>query len=94
VKNELIVYGREDGSCFGCEQAKEFLSANGIQYDMRNISIGDIEKRIQYKKELTALRVNMIPCFVFGDEVLVGFNDESEKRLVEILEISVDTVVR
>ena len=78
----IIIYGRSDGSCHGCEQVKSLMKEYDLPYDFRDIGTSDTIKRIDYKKELSAYRVDRIPFIIIDGEQVVGFNKEKINELL------------
>ena len=79
----IIMYGRADGTCSGCEQAKALLSEYDISYDFRDIGTSDVVKRIDYKKELRAYGVAHIPFLIINGEKIIGFDETILRKTID-----------
>lgn len=82
MQQNIIVYGRADGSCQGCNDVKSYLDSLELEYDFRDIGSHDVVKRVQYKKELMADKVDKIPYIKIGENKFIGF---SKEKLDEVL---------
>ena len=62
-----------------CSRLKEFLSKNDLQYDDRDVSQDEAAF-----EELRNLGVMTTPVSVVDEEVVVGFDEEKLRSLLEI----------
>ena len=62
-----------------CSRLKEFLSKNDVQYDDRDVSQDE-----RAFEELRELGVMTTPVSVVDEEVVIGFDEEKLKSLLEI----------
>jgi glutaredoxin len=63
--------------CAACKDAKEFLISRGIPFEER-----DIHANPEYFRILTEeLDSRTTPTFVFGDQIIVGFDQDEYQRL-------------
>lgn len=80
----IIMYGRADGSCHGCESAKKLLAEYNLPYDFRDIGTDDTIKRIDYKKELRANGVDRIPFLIINGEIkVIGFDENILREILD-----------
>ena len=79
----IIMYGRGDGSCKGCEDAKRLLYDYDLPYDFRDIGTLDTVARIQYKKELREYRVDKIPFLIINGIKVIGFDENILKEILD-----------
>jgi len=69
-------------SCNFCQQAKEFLTEKGIEFDTFDVS-SDKEALSEMRKISGGART--VPVIVVGDAVIVGFErDRVEKALNDL----------
>lgn len=81
------MYGRADGTCGGCNLAKKFFDKHEVEYEFKDIGTADVVKRVQYKKELMAHKVDKIPFIMIGENKIIGFD---EHVLSTILDLPID----
>ena len=82
----IIIYGRADGSCYGCEMVKSLMREYDLPYEFRDIGTDDAIARIQYKKELRANGVNTIPFVVINsDTKIVGFDENKLREAIDVV---------
>ena len=83
---KIIIYGRAEG-CQGCTDVKSLMSEYDLPYDFRDIGSGDVARRVQYKKELMANRVDKIPYIIIdGKDEIVKFIGFDENKLREAID--------
>lgn len=67
-------------TCHFCHAAKEFFTANHVAYTDYNVAT-DLEKR----KEMIDKSGQMgVPVISIGDEIVVGFDEEHIRNLLNI----------
>ena len=64
-------------TCGYCHMAKDFLKANNIEFQEKNIS-----ESVEYRNELMAQGFMGVPVIKVDEEVIEGFD---KKRLQELL---------
>ena len=80
----IIIYGRSDGSCYGCEMVKKLMKEYDLPYDFRDIGTEDKIARIQYKKELRANGVDRIPFLIINGEIkVIGFDENILREILD-----------
>lgn len=78
--NDIIVYTQNE--CPPCKIIKMFLNEFGFTYSEKNISEDDKSRR-----ELTELYGSYsTPTIIVGDEVIIGFDLEKLKKVLNINE--------
>ena len=81
---KIIIYGRADGSCYGCEMVKKLMKEYDLPYDFRDIGTDDAVARIQYKKELRANEVDRIPFLIINGEIkVIGFDENILREILD-----------
>lgn len=66
-------------SCQYCEQAKEYMKENDIDYKYYDVS-EDTDRR----KEMIEKSGQMgVPVIELGDEMMIGFDEERFEKLIE-----------
>lgn len=77
TKNKTIkLYGRQN--CGGCQEAKKYLTDNGVEFEYCDLDESDNKKRIQFKKEIGNLGVESIPALIINGELVSEGFDEGE----------------
>ena len=67
-------------TCHFCHAAKEFFTANGVQYTEFNVA-SDIEKR----KEMIEKSGQMgVPVITVGESLVVGFDERKLRALLAV----------
>ena len=74
--NTIIVYTSQ--SWPHCHTAKNFLNSEGFKYIEK-----DVSNNLSYQKELAELGARGVPTFKIGNEIIVGFNKEKIKKLLD-----------
>lgn len=69
-------------TCPHCKTAKDFLIANHIPFEAK-----DVNADAQALKEFQMLKMTGVPSFLVGEEVMVGFNPE---KLMSMLDFTVE----
>lgn len=67
-------------SCHFCHMAKEFFTANNVAYTDYDVST-DMDKRTEMIETTGQMGV---PVIKIGDDVVVGFDEDKIKSLLEI----------
>ena len=67
-------------TCPHCHTAKTYLRENDISFEEKNIS-SDLSAR----RELINRGIKGVPTFIIGDEVVVGFDADKIKRLLDYI---------
>ena len=66
--------------CHFCQSAKEFFSENNVEYTEHDVA-ADADKR----QEMIDLTGQMgVPVIKIGDDVVIGFDEDKLKELLEI----------
>ncbi|WP_191090534.1 glutaredoxin family protein [Niallia endozanthoxylica] len=76
MEKPVIVYTMDD--CVECSVVKQMLTAEGIPFEIRNIT-----KSEEYKKEVEKYGFLGVPVTVVGDRAVKGLNQE----LVELIQL-------
>jgi glutaredoxin-like YruB-family protein len=67
-------------TCHFCHEAKEFFTANHVNFTDHNVAT-DLEKR----KEMISKSGQMgVPVIYVGDELVVGFDEDRLKELLKV----------
>lgn len=78
--NDIIVYTQND--CPPCQIIKMFLKEFGFSYTEKNITLDG-----KSKEELTQVYNSFsTPTIVIGEEVIIGFDLERLKKVLDIRE--------
>ncbi len=72
---KVVMYTSD--TCGYCHMAKDFLKANNIEFQEKNIS-----ESVEYRNELMAQGFMGVPVIKVDEEVIEGFD---KKRLQELL---------
>ena len=72
MSKKIIFY---DGGCADCQQVATFLSANGIDYDRKNV-----KAHPELLDELKKKGTQALPVVMVGDKVLTGWNESELKK--------------
>ena len=67
-------------TCVYCNMAKDFFDENGIKYESFDVA-ADAVKRKEMMEKSGQLGV---PVIIVGDDLLVGFDEDKLKSLLEI----------
>jgi glutaredoxin-like YruB-family protein len=67
-------------TCMYCEMAKDFFDENGVKYESYDVST-DLAKRKEMVEKSGQLGV---PVILIKDQVIVGFDEDRLKELLEI----------
>ena len=67
-------------ACHFCQAAKEFFAENNITYTNYDVST-DAQKRTEMIEKSGQMGV---PVIFIGDEMIIGFNEEKIRELLEI----------
>ncbi|MCI5108729.1 MAG: glutaredoxin family protein [Candidatus Pacebacteria bacterium] len=67
-------------TCHFCQMAKDFLKSNDVEYTEYNVA-EDAEKRQEMMEKSGQMGV---PVISIDDEMVVGFNEEKIKSLLDI----------
>lgn len=66
--------------CHFCQSAKEFFSENNVEYTEHDVA-ADADKR----QEMIDMTGQMgVPVIKIGDDVVIGFDEDKLKELLEI----------
>lgn len=68
-----------DGGCADCQRVSAFLSANGVDYDRKNV-----KAHPELTQELEAKGTRSLPAIVVGDQVVTGWNETKLKNLLAL----------
>ena len=72
-------------TCSHCKAAKRFLDRCTVQYDFTDIDLLSGEERQAVLADLRRLNPNCsVPTIIIGEEVIVGFDEESLKKVLGI----------
>lgn len=74
----VIIYSTP--TCHYCNMTKEFLNKHGVSYIDYNVA-EDPDKRAEMIEKSGQMGV---PVIIIGDEMLIGFNEEKMKELLEL----------
>ncbi|SFM86706.1 glutaredoxin family protein [Thermodesulforhabdus norvegica] len=67
-------------TCPYCKQAKEFLSANGV--DFEDIDVSSSKEALRKMKEVSG-GARSVPVIVVEDSVIVGYEEAELKKLLK-----------
>ncbi|MEW6721285.1 MAG: glutaredoxin family protein [Thermodesulfobacteriota bacterium] len=73
---KVRIYTNE--GCGGCQQAKEYLRKNGIDFEEREIGTDE-----SARKELEAKGIQSTPVLEIGGETVVGFDPGRIEELLK-----------
>ncbi|MBD3248838.1 NrdH-redoxin [Candidatus Woesearchaeota archaeon] len=65
--------------CPWCQKTKEFLRANDIEFEEKDIDIKEVEEEL---KDIT--NQDAVPAVVAGEEFVVGYDEEKLKEVLKI----------
>jgi len=74
----VVIYSTP--TCHYCNMTKEFLKENNIEYTDFNVA-EDTEKRAEMIEKSGQMGV---PVIMIGDEMMIGFNEEKLRQLLNI----------
>jgi glutaredoxin len=79
----IVIFGNTS-TCEPCRQLKQYLNANGLDYEYKDLGTIDPIKRIEWKKEAMSLGIKSIPIiFIDDNEPIVGFNIEKIEEILK-----------
>lgn len=64
-----------DGGCADCQKVAAFFSAQGIDYERKNV-----KAHPELLEELKTKGTQALPAVVVGDQVITGWNEEALKK--------------
>lgn len=70
-------------TCAPCDQVKEFLTRNGVEFETRDVSLDP-----EALDELTEMGYLATPVTLIGSEAVVGFDQKRLERLLDSMEQS------
>lgn len=75
---QVVIYSTP--TCHFCQQAKEFFTENGVEYTEHNVA-SDQEKA----QEMVTRSGQMgVPVIFIGEEMVIGFDEERIRTLLEM----------
>jgi len=69
----IVLYISE--KCPHCRDAQKYLDSNGIKYRLTNV------KMQRGRKELDAIGARSVPALKIGDEVMIGWDLKTFKKI-------------
>jgi len=76
--SKVIVYSTP--TCHFCHAAKDFFTANGVDFEDSDVSVDDVKRNEMIEKTGQM----GVPVIIIDDQVVVGFD---EARIRELLEM-------
>ena len=78
AKPKVTIYSTP--TCHFCHAAKEFFTAQGVNYTEYNVA-SDLEKR---KEMITKSGQMGVPVITIGDKLVVGFDEDRIRGLLAV----------